>query len=171
MSHIVCTCSIVLALLVASSSAFAQTDADIIRERVTVGQRVVVTDDQGQESDGKIDALRADALSLEIDGQTRDVSYDGIIRIDGPRDGVWDGALIGFGVGAAVGTAVACTYDCYFAIMTVPFLGARLALLGSLIDALVHRDPEIYQRGRSTRVSVGPMRGPSLRAAAVTVSW
>ena len=171
MSHIVCTCSIVLALLVASSSAFAQTDADIIRERVTVGQRVVVTDDQGQESDGKIDALRADALSLEIDGQTRDVSYDGIIRIDGPRDGVWDGALIGFGVGAAVGTAVACMYDCYFAIMTVPFLGAPLALLGSLIDALVHRDPEIYQRGRSTCVSVGPMRGPSLRAAAVTVSW
>ncbi len=164
---------LVLATLVASSSAFAQTTADTIRARLKPGQRVVVTDDLGQQRGGRISSLGNESLALLLkEGQSSEVSYERIVRISRPHDGVLDGGLLGFGVGAAFGAIAACSERyCDWAVITAPFYGAVGLLPGLLIDAAVRHDPVIYQRGRSARVRVAPMLTPETRAAAVAVSW
>jgi hypothetical protein len=57
MTRMIRTCSIALAMLFASSPTFAQTDAENIRARVKDGQKVSITDDQGQEFKGRIRTL------------------------------------------------------------------------------------------------------------------
>ena len=82
-------------------------DADAIRQRVNKGQRVRITDDQGREWQGRIEALAADNLALLTkDRQAREVPYAAIVRIDRPRDTVANGAKTGFVSGAAFGLFV-----------------------------------------------------------------
>ena len=79
-------------------------DADAIRQRVREGQKVRVTDDQGREWQGRIEALAPDNLVLLTkDRQRRDVPYAAILRIDRPNDTLANGARIGFASGAAFG--------------------------------------------------------------------
>jgi hypothetical protein len=108
MTRMIRICSAALAILFASSPTLAQTDAENIRARVKDGQKVSITDDQGQEFKGRIGTMAADGLSMLVDGNSVDVAYDRIVRIDRPNDSLANGALIGFGVGAALGlTAMA----------------------------------------------------------------
>jgi thiamine pyrophosphate-dependent acetolactate synthase large subunit-like protein len=108
MTRMIGSYSVVLAILFASSPALAQTDTEKIRARVKHGQKVSITDDQGQEIKGRISTMTADGLTILVDGGSADVPYDRIVRIDRPNDSLANGALIGFGVGAALGlTAIA----------------------------------------------------------------
>ena len=52
--------SAALALLFVSSPTLAQTNAESIRTRVKDGQKVSITDDQGQEFKGRIGTLATD---------------------------------------------------------------------------------------------------------------
>ena len=56
--------AVALAVLFPSSSASAQTDADRIRARVKDGQRVSITDNQGQEFKGSIHTVATDGLNM-----------------------------------------------------------------------------------------------------------
>lgn len=76
--------SVALAALAASSPAWSQSVAESIQARVKHGQRVSITDDQGQEINGRISALTADGLTMLVDGQAAEVPYDRIVRIDRP---------------------------------------------------------------------------------------
>src|SRR5688500_636139 len=68
-------------------------DADAIRQRVKEGQKVRVTDGQGREWQGRIDALAPDNLVLLTkERQRRDVPYAAILRINRPRDTLANGA-------------------------------------------------------------------------------
>jgi hypothetical protein len=105
MTRMIRICSAALAILFASSPTLAQTDAENIRARVKDGQKVSITDDQGQEFKGRIGTMAADGLSMLVDGKSVDLAYDRIVRIDRPNDSLANGALIGLGVGAALGLA------------------------------------------------------------------
>jgi hypothetical protein len=105
MTRMIGSYSVVLAILFASSPALAQTDTEKIRARVKHGQKVSITDDQGQEIKGRISTMTADGLTILVDGGSADVPYDRIVRIDRPNDSLANGALIGLGVGAALGLA------------------------------------------------------------------
>ncbi len=153
-------CSVALALIFVSSPTWAQTNAESIRTRVKDGQHVSITEDQGQEFKGRIGTLAADGVRMLVDGKSVDVAYDRIVRIDHANDGLANGALIGFGVGAALGlAAIATASACDPAVIgcSEPDAGGYVAvtlLMGGLgtavgvgIDALIHRDREIYRRG------------------------
>jgi hypothetical protein len=43
--------------------------------------------------------------------------------------------------------------------------------VGVGIDALIHRDREIYRRGGGALATVGPVLGRGLRGAVVSVTW
>ena len=176
--------SAALVLSFVSSPTFAQTNADNIPSRVTDGQKVWVTDDQGQEFKGKIHTIAADGLSMLVDGKSVDVGYDRIVRIDHPHDSLANGALIGFGVGAALGlAAMASVSGCDPAVIgfSEPDAGGYVAgtlLFGGLgtavgvgIDALIHRDREIYRRGAGAHAAVTPAFGRSALGAFVLVTW
>ncbi len=186
MTRLIGSCGLVLAILFTSSAALAQTDTEKIRARVKQGQKVSITDDQGNEVKGRIGAMTADGLTMLVDEKSADVPYDRIVRIDRPNDSLGNGALIGFGAGAALGlAAIAAEEDSqceagglycgdptgggYVAGMLV--LGGLGTAVGVGIDALIHRDREIYRRGGGALARVAPVLGHGRRGAVVSVTW
>ncbi len=187
MTRLIRTCSVMLAFLFASSPAFAQTDAENIRARLKDGQKVSITDDHGQEFKGRIRTRAADGLNMIVDGQSVDVSYDRIVRVDRPNDSLANGALIGFGAGAALGLIAIATSSEDPACQTEWFLcpetssggyvagallmGAVGTAVGVGFDALIHRDREIYRRGAGAHATVAPALGRGVRGVVVSMTW
>ena len=157
-------------------------DADAIRQRVKKGQRVRITDDQGREWQGRIEALAADNLALLTkDRQARDVPYAAIVRIDRPRDTVANGAKTGFVSGAAFGLfvvvavaiddrAFCCGVPAAAYVLLPAAYGGAGAGIGIAIDALVRRDPTLFRRGDS-RVVLAPALGPGVRGLSLSMRW
>ena len=162
-------------------------DAHGIRQRVKEGQKVLVTDEQGREWQGHIDALAADKLVLLMkSGQRHDFPYGAILRIERPRDTLANGALIEFASGAAYGLVAVvveenanCEPDGFFscgdptgtAYVLVPaILGGLGAGIGVGIDALIRRDATLFRRTDS-RVMVAPSLGRGVRGLSVSVRW
>ena len=141
-----------------------------------------ITDDQGREWQGRIEALAADNLVLLTkDRQPRDVAYAAIVRIDRAHNTLASGAIIGFLSGAALGllavVAEANTncWGCFdpnaAAYVLVPaFVGGGGAGIGVAIDALVRRDPTLFRRGDS-RVTLAPTVGPGVRGLSLSMRW
>lgn len=171
----------------ALNASSAQTDADRIRQRVKEGQKVRITDDQGREWSGRIGTLAPDNLTVVThDRQAKDIPYDTILRIDRPHDGLGNGALIGLASGAAIGLALVlgeetCEPDGGFwgcgeptagAYVVAPLIiGGLGAGIGAGIDALIRKDPNLFQRTGGARVRLAPAVGPGVRAVRVSVCW
>ena len=167
----------------------AQSDADRIRQRVKEGQEVRITDDQGREWHGRIDALTPDNLTVVThDRQRTDLAYGTILRIDRPHDSLANGALIGLAAGAAfgLGSVIAeeaedCEPDFGFfdcgdptaaAYLFAPLVAGGLgAAVGVGIDALIRKDANLFLRAGGARVRLAPAVGPGLRAVMVSVRW
>jgi hypothetical protein len=171
----------------ALEGASAQSDADRIRQRVKEGQKVRITDDQGREWHGRVATLTPDNLTVVTDGrEQKDFPYGTILRIDRPHDSLANGALIGFASGAALalGALISEEHDCEpgtFFGCADPTAGAYLlgplmfgglgAGVGVGIDALIRKDPTLFQRTGPARVTLAPAVGPGLRAVMVSVRW
>jgi hypothetical protein len=169
-----------------AAQSAGRNDADAIRQRVEEGQKVRITDDQGREWHGRIEALTPDNLVLLTkDRQRRDIPYAVIVRIDRPLDTLDNGALIGFVSGAAfgmlavIGEANADCEPAYFscgdptavAYFLVPAVtGAMGTGVGVAIDALIRRDPTLVRRGQS-RVTLAPTVARGVRGVSLSVRW
>ena len=165
----------------------AQSDADRIRQRVKEDQKVRITDDQGREWHGRIEALTPDHLTVVThDRQRTDLPYETILRIDRPHDSLANGALIGLASGAALGVGLViaeedCEPDMGFfgceeptvaAYVVAPLITGGLgAAIGVGIDALIKKDPNLFLRTGGARVRLAPAVGPGLRAVMVSVRW
>jgi len=170
----------------ALQAASAQSDAARIRQRVKEGQKVRITDDQGREWHGRVVNLTPDSLTVVTDDrERRDLPYTMILRIDRPHDNLANGALIGFASGAAFALAAIISeeYDCKpgYLFCAEPTAGAYLvgplvfgglgAAVGVGIDALIRKDPTLFQRTGGARVTLAPAVGPRLRAVMLSVRW
>lgn len=186
MRPVLAICAAVGVLLVSATAAAQTGDADI-QGRVKEGQNVSITDDQGREFNGRIGNITAKGLTILSRGARQDVPYGEIVRIDRPHDSLANGALIGLAVGAALGFGAiasednrSCDPGTFFS-CSDPGTGgyvAGAAILGGLgsdvgvgVDALIHRDRNIYRRGGSPRVTLSPAFGRGVRGATVSVSW
>jgi hypothetical protein len=171
-----------------AQAAPPQADAEEIGRRVRAGQKVRITDDQGREWRGRVETLAPDTLTLVMpDRREVDFTYGNILRIDRPHDSLANGALIGLASGAALGFLAViseenadCDPGAFFscsdpggaAYIGVPaVLGGLGAAIGVGIDALISRDPNLYQRGRQARVIVSPALGHGVRGVAVALRW
>ena len=168
-------------------AASAQSDADRIRQRVKEGQKVRITDDQGREWNGRIDTLTPDNLTVVThDRQRTALPYGTILKIDRPHDSLANGALIGLASGAALGLVgvlaeETCEPDGGFWGCGEPTAGAYVvaplvfgglgAAIGVGIDALIKKDPNLFQRTGGARVRLAPAVRPGLRAVMVSVRW
>ena len=137
-----------------------------------------VTDDQGREWHGRIEAFAPDSLVLLTkDRQRRDIPYATIVGIDRPHDTLANGALIGFVSGAAFGMLAVIAEenaDCEPAGSSVAAIPPRRVLplprisgaigagVGVGIDALIRSDPTLFRRGES-RVTLAPSLGRGVR--------
>lgn len=171
----------------ALEGASAQSDADRIRQRVKEGQKVRITDDQGREWQGRVGTFTPDTLTVVTDDHERkELSYGTILRIDRPHDSLANGALIGFASGAALalGALISEEHDCEpgtFFGCADPTAGAYLlgplmfgglgAAVGVGIDALIRKDPSLFERTGAAHVTLAPAVGPGFRAVMVSVRW
>ena len=150
-------------LFSAASAVAAQTAADDIKARVREGDRVWVTDDQGREFKGRINAMTSDGLNLLDRERSAAIKYAEIIKIDRPHDGLKNGALIGLAAGAGLGFLAilaedqrACDpsvwFDCSnvsgagYAAVTAVFAGLGAAV-GTGVDAIPHRAKVLERLG------------------------
>lgn len=175
-------------LPVARPAATGQSDDEAIRGRVTEGQKVRITDDQGREWHGRIGSLAPDKLTLVTkDRQQRDLPYGTILRIDRPHDSLANGALIGLASGAALGLLAVVAEDAddcdpagfldcgdpgAAAYVAAPLvIGGLGAAVGVGIDALIRKDPNLFQRAGASRLTLGPVIRRDVRGVVVSLRW
>jgi hypothetical protein len=102
--RLICT-TVLLVLAVCIPTTEAQEVAhslDQLRQRVRVGDKVIVTDLQGRETQGSIAEISASSLGLIVGGARTDFSETDLGTV-GRRDSRWNGTLWGLVVGAALG--------------------------------------------------------------------
>jgi hypothetical protein len=159
----------VLAVALFPGSARAQALAhsfEDLRQTLEVGQRVVVTDESGQKSMGRVDKLSRCSITVG----PRTFTEATVTEIRRP-DPVWNGALIGAVVGAGLATwdyMIDPSEPGNAAIFTVAIgLGAAI---GAGIDALTTRGGKLlYASPRQTRgVMILPLIEKNRQAALVS---
>ena len=100
------TCTtIVLVLAVAIPTSEAQEVAhslDQLRQLVGVGDKVIVTDQQGRETQGSVVELSSSSLRLLVGGIPTDVAEEALDTVS-RRDSRWNGTLCGLGIGGVLG--------------------------------------------------------------------
>jgi len=166
-----------IALLIFCGTASAQTSANDLRGQVKEGQKVAVTDEQGRELRGRIVNVTTDSLTLARGDRREAVQYDQIVKIDRVDD-LRNGALIGLGVGlalfaldAVVSSENGITLNPAGYVVIGALYGGLGAGAGAGLDALIGGNRSIYQRGRSTRISLAPSIGRDRVRASIGISW
>jgi hypothetical protein len=185
-NHMSVGCAAVLALLsVGVSIAEGQAVAssfEQLRSRLTVGDKVTVTDVTGRERQGTIAELSSSSLVLVV-GKTRTELFGSDVETVSQRDSRWNGTLWGLGAGGLLGALldrslveeygredISSGASVSF-IATVAGIGAGI---GFAIDAMIHGRRVIYSRaGTSMRrnATVLPMWAPRRKGIFVSLGF
>ena len=173
----------IVSLLLAFALAAAQEpvrDFTQLNTRLRAGDKVWVTDAQGREVKGKIQALAPYALTLRGEGAR--TFADGDVRLIRQRrpDGIWNGALIGLAVGGGL-AAAGCFAEagnsdsfCPAYILLFPAMGMGIAVA---IDAMIPGKKLVTYRAPgaagapSARLAVAPFVTPRARGVAVSFAF
>jgi hypothetical protein len=103
------TCTtIVLVLAVAIPTPEAQEVAhslDQLRQLVGVGDKVIITDLQGRETQGSVAELSSSSLRLLVGGVPTDFAEEALHTVS-RRDSRWNGTLWGLGIGGVLGAGL-----------------------------------------------------------------
>jgi hypothetical protein len=154
---------------------------DQLNTRLKPGDTVWVTDAQGREVKGKIQALAPEAITLKGDGPTTFVAGNVRLISERRRDSLANGALIGLAVGG-VGTGLACLAGtegpdqdwCLVAALAYGGIGAGI---GVGIDALIPGRKVVMYRAPGTpgspqsRLSIAPVVTPRAKGVAVSFAF
>jgi hypothetical protein len=172
-----------ISLLLAFALAAAQepvTAFDQLNTRLKPGDTVWVTDAQGREVKGKVQALAPDAITLKGDGPRTFAAGDvGLIRKREP-DSLKNGALIGLGAGAGIAIAACAEIsrnednDAAWCAVAFGFYGGIGAGIGVGIDALIPGKKLVAYRAPGSsqaRLSIAPVVTPRAKGVAVSFAF
>ena len=168
----------VLVLLLMSSLAEAQDLAgtfDQLRVLVKPGDTLTVTNADGTSVRGKLTALSAASLSLEVTGARKLLRDSEVVMIAKRMpDSLRNGALIGLSIGAGLfGPAVgAATGDWGYAAIAALLYGGLGAGIGVGVDAMIEGPHVIYVRAsaKPAGISIAPLRGAGGNGIVATVT-
>lgn len=137
---------------------------DELTGRLKIGAKITVTDENGQEINGKITVLSASGLALLVDGSERQFKEDQVALVQQRRrDPEWNGALIGAAILGGLSSLplladVECDPSCGAVVAIYAAIGAGIGLT---IDAAVREKRTIFLRptgGSTSRaLSVSPV--------------
>ena len=183
-----------IAIILATAAALAApapcaaqkpvTSFDQLDTRLKPGDTVWITDAQGREVKGNIQALAPEAITLKGDGPTTFVAGDVRLISERRRDSLANGALIGLAVGG-VGTGLACLAgtegpDQDWCLVAALAYGGIGAAIGVGIDALIPGKKLVAYRApgtpgssesRHARFSIAPVITPRAKGAAVSFAF
>jgi hypothetical protein len=147
------TALVLMALLVTgaereSASGFADLERAYA---LAQGERIRVTDRDGQSTRGEFRGFAGDRIQVEVDGAVRELAEESVrtIRVRRP-DPVWDGALVGILASSPLIFLNLALSDTSSAGSVVPqiMLGALLwGAVGAGIDALIVGERTVYRDG------------------------
>ena len=170
---------VLAAVAVTASLAEAQrVSFDRLALRLNQGDRVTVTDSDGQETKGRIVDLSPSTLSLETAGRRRDLTGGDVSVIERRyHDSLGNGALIGFvsGVVFIATLVVAECADCATNPEVMPWyalFGAAGAGIGVGFDAL-HQGSRVIYRGvpSDRRLAVSPVVSRERQGVSVSLGF
>jgi hypothetical protein len=153
----------ILMLLIAPGVARAQAQEPVhsfgqLRQRVAVGQTVIVTDVQGRQVHGTVSELFASAVALDVHG-TRTEFHEADVERIGRRDSRWNGTLWGLGAAAVLGAwfdrGLVDEYgrEDIGVGESVAFIAGTAAVgagIGFAVDALIKGQRLLYSRSASS---------------------
>ena len=147
-------------------------DFDQLNTRLKPGDTVWVTDTQGREVKGKVQALAPDAITLKGDGPRTFAAGDVRLISERRNDSLANGALIGLGVGGGLGLvgclASAESSDAGWCAVAAAAYGGIGAAIGVGIDALIPGKKLVAYRAPGTPGSTGSARARLSIAPVVT---
>jgi hypothetical protein len=159
------TVLLVLALVVPTTAAQEVAHSlDQLRQIVTVGDKVIVTDLQGRETHGSIAEISSSSLGLITDGVRTDFAETDLDTV-GQRDSRRNGTLWGLATGVALGMwfemSLAHEYgrdDIGYGSVVLPFAGLG-AGIGFALDAIKKGRRILYARvgSATTNATVVPV--------------
>jgi hypothetical protein len=179
-SHIVAA---ILAILVAASSAAAQTEYGPLFHVLAKNQTVVIVDQDGHKQRGRVEWTSADRVKLATRRGDVEVLYNRIMKVDRPSNGFRDGALLGASaavtigmIGLAAGDTACRAYACernskWSWPWAIGGSAAFGAVVGAAIDAATRHKRVIYRRPSGVKTTIRPAVGQDVRGAVVSVSW
>jgi hypothetical protein len=140
------------------------------------GDRIKVTDVNGQSATGIVTALTPTSLSMRFDRASVDLGEADVALVRQRRDDpLANGALRGMGFALAVfaSAALYCQCPTGFLVLAGTSYAALGAGLGVGIDALVKGEQVIFQPpvARSDRISVTPILGRRVRGASIAFGF
>jgi hypothetical protein len=154
---------------------------DQLNTRLKSGDKIVVTDTQGREHQGKLVELSASSLTLDRVGKL--AASDVRMVQERAHDSLKDGALIGLASGLTLGAIAAADCaggDCEFSpaavfAMVGGVYGGLGAAVGAGIDALIPGKKRVVYRApdgtAGTRVTLAPVVTPRAKGIAVSFTF
>ena len=165
---------LILVFLAWPAVALAQTTPPDLPSLLHVGERVIVVDEDGLWTRGRVVATIPNAVRLKRKKILTDIPAERIARID-RVDGVRNGMFVGMAFGAASGLLGGLN-DPQGRGRRTEFVATDVALqsliwggIGATIDSQVRA--RIYQRGRSPSVKVLPLLTARVRGASLAIGW
>jgi hypothetical protein len=137
------------------------------------GESLSIVDEDGRRIDGRFVDLSADTITVRRRRGPEQIRIDRVVRIEKP-DSLANGAWVGFAVGAGMGVlgAISADADDFPFAASVIISNALVATAcGVGFDALVDSRRTLYQRDGRFVSRVGPIVGPGVRGAAVSLRW
>ena len=178
------------ALMLLPNAAVAQTGAPTssigdLQKIVKPGEVLIVIDDKGQRTTGRLADLSSSTLTLQLPGQgarswlisdrpvppeQRPLAFDSVARIDrrdSMKEGAWAGLAVGFGLAALVGQQ--CDSEDFCGTLAVLSLSALVGgpVVGALID---HSITTPIYRAPSGRVTASLGLSPAMARKGAGVS-
>jgi hypothetical protein len=159
---------------------------DQLNTRLKIGDTVYVTDAQGREIKGRIEAIGNDALTLKNvvsswlgSGKVQVVAAADVREVrHGKRDSLVNGTLVGLGVGALGGMLLGAEQNDFSseeAAFGALVFGGLGAIGGLGVDyAIGHYRVLVYRApgaSGSARLSIGPVITPRMKGVAVSLSF
>lgn len=179
---------IVAALYLAPASAAAQepvSSFDRLNTRVSVGDKVMVTDAEGRHFTGQISMLKDASITVVGIGTTT-LPADRVRLVERRSKSIGKAALWGAAAGAVVGAALAiaigseeCSSDCIggaaAAIIAVPIGAGAGTLVGAIVRGVLPDKRHVVYRasvtGERASLSLFPVLGPKVKGLSIVYSF
>jgi hypothetical protein len=176
--------TVLIAVPVVAAGQAPVTSFERLNTRLKPGDTVWLTDAQGREVKGKIQALAPDAITLKGDGPMSFAAREVSLIRERDSDTLRNGALIGLGVGGGLGIAGCVSMAVHedgnlgWCALAVGFYGGIGTAIGVGVDAMIpgkklvaYRAPVASGATGRARLSIAPVITPRAKGVAVSFAF